>query len=104
MVNNRNGFTYMANITVLVLALIFFVTIPNPVLVFSVLTSICLGIGLCATMFYVINIKELPLSKIASEMEDQRREKINEELGITKVETKKQKKSGKQWSDWIKEG
>ena len=55
-------------------------------------------------MFYVMTIKELPLSEIASEMEQQRREKINNEQGVTKLEMKKQLKSGKQWSDWIKEG
>ena len=104
MVNNRNGFTYMANITVLVAALILFVSIPKPTVVFSVLTCTCLGIGFCTTMFYVMTIKELPLSKIASEMEEQRREKINNEQGVTKLEMKKQLKSGKQWSDWIKEG
>lgn len=94
----------MANITVLITALILFVSIPKPTVVFSVLTCACLGIGMCTTMFYVMNIKELPLSKIASEMEEQRREKDNNELGVTRVEFKKQVKSGKQWNDWIKEG
>lgn len=104
MVNNRNGFTYAANITVLVLALILFVSVPNPVTVFSILTCIALGIGFCTTMFYVMTIKELPLSKKASEMEEQRREKIANELEGSRKEIKKQVKGGKQWSDWIKEG
>jgi hypothetical protein len=55
-------------------------------------------------MFYVMTIKELPLSKIASEIEEERRDKINNELGVTKAVMKKNGKSGKQWSDWIKEG
>lgn len=37
-------------------------------------------------------------------MEEQRREKIANELEGSWKETKKQIKGGKQWSDWIKEG
>jgi|LakMenE01Jun11ns_1017448.scaffolds.fasta_scaffold9802406_2 Na+/melibiose symporter-like transporter len=62
MVTKRNGFTYMANIIVLVIALILFVLIDDPVKVFSLLTCICLLIGLCSTMWYIVNVKENPLS------------------------------------------
>lgn len=106
MVNNRNGFTYAANITVLCTALILFVVVSNPTTVFSTLTCICLGIGLCTTSFYVIRIKEHILSDKAKKYEEEYREKLDPGSTATMNSslTNKKKAGGKQWSDWLKEG
>ena len=58
MVNGRNGMTYAANITVLSLSLILFIFIINSSLAFTILTLICLGIGLVTTIIYSVMIKE----------------------------------------------
>jgi hypothetical protein len=70
MVNGRNGMTYAANITVLSLSLILFIFIVNSSLAFTVLTLICLGIGLVTTIIYSVLIKEKSLSKLALEYEE----------------------------------
>ena len=69
MVNGRNGMTYAANITVLSLSLILFIFIINSSLAFTILTLICLGIGLVTTIIYSVMIKEKSLSKLALEYE-----------------------------------
>ena len=69
MVNGRNGMTYAANITVLSLSLILFIFIINSSLAFTILTLICLGIGLVTTIIYSVMIKEKSLSKLALEFE-----------------------------------
>jgi hypothetical protein len=63
MVNNRNGLTYMANISILSVALVLFIVIENPALVFSILTILALSFGSCATLFYILKIKENTLSQ-----------------------------------------
>lgn len=104
MVNNRNGFTYIANITVLVVALILFLVISNGTLCFSILTIFCLSIGTITTGFYICRITEKSLSSEATRLEA----KYREELGGGPVALPEgvvvEKKKGKQWSDWIKEG
>ena len=62
MVNNRNGFTYIANITVLVVSLVCFIFICNGKLCFSVLTVIVLSYGAFMSGFYICLIKEKDLS------------------------------------------
>lgn len=56
LVNNRNGFTYAANITVLALALIFFTTLSDSKLQFRYLSFISLGLGFFSSAFYIIKI------------------------------------------------
>ena len=63
--NNRNGFTYAANITVLSFALLFFLTVEDEVLQFRYLCFMCLGLGFFTSSFYMIKIKEVYLSKLA---------------------------------------
>lgn len=70
MVNGRNGMTYAANITVLSLSLILFIFIINSSLAFTILTLICLGIGLVTTIIYSVMIKEKSLTKLALEYEE----------------------------------
>ena len=55
---NRNGFTYAANIFVLSLALILFVTISSQVTQFRLMGIICVCLGAVTTTFYVSTIKE----------------------------------------------
>lgn len=78
MVNGRNGFTYVANIFVLSLSTILFVLITNSATCFSVLCITCLVLGGFATLWYVINIKETYLSKMALILEAKYRENLTE--------------------------
>ena len=65
----RNGFTYAANIFVLSLALILFVTIGNQTTQFRILGITCVCLGAVTTSFYVSKITEPSLSKLAVERE-----------------------------------
>jgi Na+/melibiose symporter-like transporter len=65
LVNNRNGFTYAANIVVLSSALIVFIASDNTVTQFRILCAICLISGCCTTGFYMSNIREVKLSNEA---------------------------------------
>lgn len=69
MVNNRNGFTYAANIIVLTVALILFLVIDNGTLCFSILCIFCLSLGSVATVFYICRIPEKSLSAEATRLE-----------------------------------
>jgi len=70
MVNNRNGFTYVANITVLSYSLVLFLVIANPVTDFTILCLTCVCLGGCTTLFYSFTIKEKLLTKEALNLED----------------------------------
>jgi len=63
MVNGRNGFTYIANITILTISLIFFIAFSNSTLQFTLLSLIAVSIGTISTLMYSINIKEEILTK-----------------------------------------
>jgi hypothetical protein len=76
MVNGRNSFTYIANIFVLTLSLILFVLIADSPTCFSVLCITCLGLGGVATVWYIINIKETYLSRMALELEARYRKEL----------------------------
>jgi len=65
MVNNRNGFTYAANILVLTTALILFGTVDNSTLQFRILGVMCIGIGMFTNVFYLCLIRENKLSRDA---------------------------------------
>ena len=49
----RNGFTYIANIFVLSLSLIFFLTIDSSTTQFRLLGIVCVCLGACSTSFYI---------------------------------------------------
>ena len=63
MVNNRNGFTYAANITILTIALILFTCMHDSIDKFRIMTYIGLGLGLCTSTFYMCTIREVKLQK-----------------------------------------
>ena len=58
----RNGFTYIANIFVLGLSLIFFFTIDSSTTQFRLLGIVCVGLGACTTIYYGMQVKEVSLS------------------------------------------
>lgn len=53
MVNQRNGFTYIANIVVLSFALLFFAVLDNSVDQFRYLSIIALALGFFTSVFYI---------------------------------------------------
>ena len=65
--NNRNGFTYAANITVLSFALLLFNVVSDPKKQFRYLCLIAMSIGAFSSIFYVLNINEVRLTKEAKE-------------------------------------
>lgn len=67
MVNNRNAFTYAANITVLAFALILFLKVDQAKDQFRYLCFMCLGLGFISSMFYMTSISEVWLSHEAKE-------------------------------------
>ena len=69
MVVNRNGFTYLANILVLTLALTLFATVSSQTTQFRILGLVCVGCGAITTFFYISTVKEPSLSKVAIERE-----------------------------------
>ena len=60
--NNRNGFTFAANITVLSFALIMFHVVDDSIKQFRYLCFIALGLGAFSSMFYMFTIKEVRLT------------------------------------------
>jgi Na+/melibiose symporter-like transporter len=78
MINQRNAFTYIANVTVLSMALIVFVTVSNAPTQFRILAFSSVAIGCCTSVFYIINIREKPLCEEAIKYEEAYRgEKID---------------------------
>lgn len=70
MVNGRNIFTYLANIFMLSLSLLLFLTITdNNTLCFRVLTIVCLGLGGLTSLFYLFSIKENTLTEQALKLD-----------------------------------
>jgi Na+/melibiose symporter-like transporter len=58
MIASRNTFTYVANVLVLLTALLIFVLINDKILQFKILAIIIVVVGTVTTGFYVITIKE----------------------------------------------
>jgi len=77
MVNGRNIFTYLANIFMLTLSLILFLTIPSASFTFTLLTLICLVIGGMTTIFFIVLIRERKLSEEALELDKKYKERMN---------------------------
>ena len=65
----------MANVTVLSMALIVFLTVSNQPNQFRILSCMSVGIGCCTSAFYIYNIKEVPLCEKAIELEEKYRGK-----------------------------
>jgi len=62
LVNTRNGFTYIANIVILVFALTLFLFVSNQRLQFRVMAITAMAVGAVTSMFYVCTINEPKLS------------------------------------------
>lgn len=73
MSNNRNGFTSLAYITVLGLALAMFLFVEDGILQFRIICVTCLSLGTFTSIFYLININELHLEKVAKEKDKEYR-------------------------------
>jgi len=63
--NNRNGFTFAANIVVLSIALVLFLTEPDKVSQFRYLCFICLFLGFSTSLFFMVTINEPALKTLA---------------------------------------
>lgn len=110
--NNRNGFTSTANIVVLSIASILFVVMNDGVEEFRVLCIICIATGLVSSSFYLSQIREVPLQKLAIERDNMYKRQLKIEAGLMSesdpVEEEmtgdelKVMKQGKKWYDWLK--
>lgn len=103
MVNGRNIFTYLANIFMLTLSLILFMTIPSASFTFTLLTIICLVIGGMTTIFFIVLIRERKLSEEALELDKRYKERMNAGMLLNPTNIKKKEESGKSPVDWLKE-
>ena len=103
--NNRNGFTYAANITVLVCALIFFLTVNDKINQFRYLCFLCLAIGTFTSLFYMININEVKLSADAQHFDREYKKATLGEAAADSVLKNRSdsKKKSKDWKAWLKE-
>ena len=60
--NRRNTFTFFANLSILVIAMILFLTIEDPIKDFMILSFIIVSIGFFTSMFFIITIDEVKLT------------------------------------------
>lgn len=67
LISLRNGFSYIANVLVLVLSLLVFAVVSDQILQFRILVLILGGVGLATSIFYVLNINEPRLTQEAKE-------------------------------------
>lgn len=65
LISLRNGFTFVANVTVLSLALLYFSIIPSQYDQFLYLAITILCIGICTSIVYMFGIREVSLSRSA---------------------------------------
>lgn len=108
LVNNRNGFTYAANIVVLTLALIMFLYVDNKVQQFRQMCFISLGLGIVTSLFYMFTIMEVKLTKEAEHYDlEYKKATIGEEAALNLMKNQELRKSqnkGRDWKDWLREG
>ena len=109
MVNYRNSFTYAANISILILALILFSgvgqasdkdLVANAMTEFRILTIFTLGVGICTSLFYMIVIREVQLTERATVLDV----RYKASQGIVSESIAEDLKTGKDWIAWLKEG
>jgi Na+/melibiose symporter-like transporter len=58
LISLRNGFTFVANLTVLTIALGLFALIKDQILQFRILGIIIVGMGTVSSLFYICTLKE----------------------------------------------
>jgi len=108
LVNNRNGFTYIANITVLSFALLMFLAVDDPIHQFRYLCFMCLGLGFFASSFYMYWIREVPLSESAVKYDKAYKEAVMGKEALEQMlkneEDKSKKTVSKDWKAWLGEG
>lgn len=108
LVNNRNGFTYAANIVVLTLALIEFLYVDNKIKQFRWMCFISLGLGAFTSLFYMCTIAEVKLTKAAEHFNfEYKKITMGEEAAVNQLKNEELMRSsriGKDWKSWLKEG
>lgn len=65
----RNGFTYVANLTVLSIALGLFALMKDQILQFRLLGMIIVAMGTVSSIFYIFTLKEPHLVKEAKRLQ-----------------------------------
>ena len=67
LVSLRNGFTYISNLSALIIAIIFLLIIDGAITLFRLLAYTLTGLGLITSIFFIIGVPEATLSKQAIE-------------------------------------
>ena len=112
MINTKNAFTYAANVFILTLGLIMFATKAEDgtslreqsLHDFRIVTFIGLAIGLCTTMFYIVAIREVPLTEAAVECQIKYNSTTLTSEKSTTSTSSGTSTSGKDWRAWLGEG
>ena len=117
----RNGFTYISNITVLLLAFILIQVISSPQLQFTILSISMIAVGLFINIMFILFIDEVGLSKIAHHsyrnltqllgkatvkpVEEDKNTEVREETFV--VPPKQEDEDDEEiltWRDWVSQG
>ena len=106
--NSRNGFTSTANIVVLLMATVLFLTVDDRIEQFRILCVICICLGTLASIFYLMQVREVPLKKLAEEKDAAYKRQLRMEAGIEDdgidddEDELKKVNTGKKWFEWLK--
>ena len=109
MVNNRNGFTYACNITILLAALLAFAYVDDRHAQFRYMCYLCLTVGTLATLFFITTIDEVGLTATAVKLEKQYQEQIagshqDAEARGGGADGPTEPKVSKDWKGWLSVG
>ena len=80
MINNRNGFTSAAFVTVLVSAFIIFSAVDDSIQQFRYMVIILASVGCFGTVFYLVVIQEKKLTNECIELEEAYQEQAHKDL------------------------
>lgn len=106
MVNNRNGFTYFCNITILLAALLAFAYVDDRHAQFRYMCYLCLTIGTLASLFFITTIDEPGLTATAVRLEKQYQDQVSGAGQDTEgnADGPKEPKESKDWKGWLSVG
>eukprot|EP00357_Protocruzia_adherens_P002478 CAMPEP_0114981008 /NCGR_PEP_ID=MMETSP0216-20121206/5297_1 /TAXON_ID=223996 /ORGANISM="Protocruzia adherens, Strain Boccale" /LENGTH=532 /DNA_ID=CAMNT_0002342615 /DNA_START=87 /DNA_END=1685 /DNA_ORIENTATION=+ len=116
LINLRTAFTYFSNVLVLLLALMFFKFVSDPVMQFAYLEYSVLGIGSLCAFWFFFNINEVRLSKFvrryqsilsdASRSASAQYEAESSDIPMTYNDGEEEEffEEKKNWRAWLKEG
>ena len=123
LVNNRNGFTYAANITVLAFAVLMFKTVDEKTDQFRYMSFLCVGLGFMASSFFMLTINEVQLSAEAKRLDTVYQQSISagsltmnsaapladdssKDISLDKTPAAiiDEGEEDRTWKDWLKEG